>query len=236
MQLALERRRRPRFAQRRQGSGHEEGVDGEVHAIQGLPLPAAAHPQGLARPGVHGRTALVGFAGNADCAFSPAGRHPVLEDFPWITLAQLLGLIEPGIETRCLPSYENTTARRARSKPVKSHAQVPSQEELEGQQQELLTMHVFRRGLGFGHKGVPQALGCLGAFRMARIKAELFSARGSSEDHMFLHPHPPAQRSPHQNPPPNPERALGYSGNWATRRLQAPLTLGTPPCKYLVTG
>ena len=77
------------------GSGHEKCVHGELHAIQSLSLPPASHPQRLGRPGVNGRSALVGVAiGDANCACAPADRLPVLEDFPGITPVPLLGLLK----------------------------------------------------------------------------------------------------------------------------------------------
>ena len=64
-------------------SGHEEGIDGELHAIQGLPLPAAAHPQRQLRPRVHRGSAVeFGEGRDADAAFTPAIRRPISKGLP----------------------------------------------------------------------------------------------------------------------------------------------------------
>ena len=67
------------------GSRREKRVNRKLHVVQGLPLPAAAHPLGLLRPGVDGRFALEGTAvGDADLAFAPARWPPILERLPWV--------------------------------------------------------------------------------------------------------------------------------------------------------
>ena len=69
-------------------SGHEKGIDGELHAVQGLALPAAPHPQRQLRPRVHRRSAVEFFSTarasfNDNLTFAPAHGTTISKGFPW---------------------------------------------------------------------------------------------------------------------------------------------------------